>query len=67
MNGKVLLKLYKGSLQIVGRSSEKDSLYDEDVVTFEDDKGAYNQADADGFIKLNAMRMRIATRFEKDN
>ena len=60
VNGEVRLKLYKGSITVVGRKSESDSLFDEAIVTFEDDKGAYDQKDAAGFIKLNALRMRIA-------
>lgn len=59
VNGDVRVKLYKGSVQVVGRRSA-DSLFDEKVATFEDDAGAYNQKDAEGFIKLNALRMRIA-------
>lgn len=59
VNGKVRLKLYKGNVIVVGRESD-DSLFDEDVATFEDDAGAYDQKDAEGFIKLNALRMRIA-------
>lgn len=59
VNGKVRLKLYKGNVMVVGRESE-DSLFDENMATFEDDAGAYNQADAAGFIKLNALRLRIA-------
>ncbi|MFT4520273.1 MAG: argininosuccinate synthase [Halioglobus sp.] len=59
VNGKVRLKLYKGNVMVVGRQSA-DSLFDESIATFEDDAGAYNQADAEGFIKLNALRMRIA-------
>jgi argininosuccinate synthase len=59
VNGKVRLKLYKGNVIVVGRQST-DSLFDESIATFEDDAGAYNQADAEGFIKLNALRMRIA-------
>lgn len=62
VNGKVRVKLYKGSVSIVGRASETDSLFDESIATFEDDEGAYNQKDAEGFIKLNALRMRIAAR-----
>ena len=58
VNGKVRLKLYKGNVSIVGRQSEHDSLFDEAIATFEDDGGAYNQADAEGFIKLNALRLR---------
>jgi len=62
VNGKVRVKLYKGSVSIVGRMSETDSLFDESIATFEDDEGAYNQKDAEGFIKLNALRMRIAAK-----
>ncbi len=59
VNGDVRVKLYKGAVSVVGRRSE-DSLFDEKVATFEDDAGAYDQKDAAGFIKLNALRMRIA-------
>jgi argininosuccinate synthase len=59
VNGRVRLKLYKGNVIVVGRDSEN-SLFDEDIATFEDDAGAYNQGDAEGFIKLNALRLRIA-------
>jgi argininosuccinate synthase len=59
VNGWVKLKLYKGSVSTVARDS-KDSLFDQTIATFDDDGGAYNQADAAGFIKLNALRMRIA-------
>ncbi|BCD98040.1 argininosuccinate synthase [Marinagarivorans cellulosilyticus] len=59
VNGDVRLKLYKGSVSAVGRRSEQ-SLFDEKIATFEDDAGAYDQKDAEGFIKLNALRMRIA-------
>ena len=59
VNGFVRLKLYKGSVSVVTRDS-KDTLFDQNIATFDDDGGAYNQADADGFIKLNALRMRIA-------
>lgn len=59
VNGVVRVKLYKGNVSVVGRQSE-DSLFDESIATFEDDAGAYNQADAEGFIKLNALRLRIA-------
>ncbi len=62
VNGKVRLKLYKGNVSVVGRASESDSLFDESIATFEDDKGAYNQKDAEGFIKLNALRLRIAAK-----
>jgi argininosuccinate synthase len=60
VNGEVRVKLYKGSVSAVGRKSVTNSLFDEAIVTFEDDQGAYNQKDAEGFIKLNALRMRIA-------
>ncbi len=59
VNGQVRVKLYKGNVTVVGRQSE-DSLFDEKIATFEDDAGAYNQKDAEGFIKLNALRLRIA-------
>ena len=62
VNGKVKLKLYKGNVTVVGRMSDTDSLFDEAIATFEDDEGAYNQKDAEGFIKLNALRMRIAAK-----
>ena len=62
VNGEVRLKLYKGNVFVVGRDSATDSLFDEAVATFEDDGGAYNQKDAEGFIKLNALRMRIAAK-----
>ncbi len=60
VNGEVRLKLYKGNVMVAGRQSAADSLFDESIATFEDDAGAYNQQDAEGFIKLNALRMRIA-------
>ncbi|MCE2989929.1 MAG: argininosuccinate synthase [Nitrosomonadaceae bacterium] len=60
VNGRVTLKLYKGTVMCVGRESKTDSLFDQTISTFDDDGGAYNQADAGGFIKLNALRMRIA-------
>jgi argininosuccinate synthase len=60
VNGKVRVKLYKGSVSVVGRASETDSLFDESIATFEDDAGAYDQKDAEGFIKLNALRLKIA-------
>jgi argininosuccinate synthase len=59
VNGVVRLKLFKGNAAVVGRKSE-DTLFDEHLATFEDDSGAYDQADAEGFIKLNALRLRIA-------
>ncbi|MCK5640547.1 MAG: argininosuccinate synthase, partial [Gammaproteobacteria bacterium] len=62
VNGTVRLKLYKGNVSVVGRKSETDSLFDESIATFEDDAGAYDQKDAAGFIKLNALRLRIAAK-----
>ena len=60
VDGQVRLELYKGNVTVLGRRSEN-SLYDETIATFEDDGGAYQQRDAEGFIKLNALRMRVAT------
>ena len=65
VNGTVRLKLYKGSVMVVGRKSSSDSLFDARIATFEEDRGAYNQKDAEGFIKLNALRMRIAAAKKK--
>ncbi len=65
VNGTVRLKLYKGTVMTVGRASKTDSLFDPAIVTFEEDYGAYNQADAGGFIKLNALRMRIAANLRR--
>ena len=65
VNGDVRVKLYKGSVSAVGRRSETDSLFDEKMATFEDDAGAYDQKDAAGFIKLNALRLRIAANKRK--
>ncbi len=65
VNGVVRLKLYKGNVSVVGRKSTTDSLFDASIATFEDDKGAYNQKDAEGFIKLNALRMRIAAKRQR--
>ena len=65
VNGIVRLKLYKGTVMTVGRSSEHDSLFDPAISTFEDDQGAYDQADAAGFIRLNALRLRIAANLRK--
>ena len=59
VNGAVRLKLYKGSVSVLARDSAN-TLFDQNIATFDDDGGAYNQADAGGFIKLNALRMRIA-------
>ena len=61
VNGMVRLKLYKGSVSVLGRRSP-DSLFDESMATFEDDRGAYSQQDATGFIRLNALRLRIAAK-----
>ncbi len=65
VNGTVRLKLYKGNVGVVGRKSASDSLFDASIATFEEDKGAYNQKDAEGFIKLNALRLRIAAKRQK--
>ena len=62
VNGVVRLKLYKGNVIVVGRKSERDSLFDPSIATFEEDKGAYNQKDAEGFIRLNALRLRIGAK-----
>lgn len=62
VNGKVRLKVYKGNVVIVGRESATDSLFDESIATFEDDAGAYDQKDAEGFIKLNALRLKLAAK-----
>jgi argininosuccinate synthase len=64
-NGTVRLRLYKGTVMVTGRSSKSDSLFDASISTFEDDRGAYNQADAEGFIRLNALRMRIAAKLKR--
>ncbi len=65
VNGWVRLKLYKGNVIVVSRDSKTNSLFDMNIATFDDDGGAYNQVDAGGFIKLNALRMRIAGRLNK--
>jgi argininosuccinate synthase len=62
VNGVVRLKLYKGNVMVVGRKSETNSLFDESIATFEEDAGAYDQGDATGFIRLNALRLRVAGR-----
>ena len=62
VNGTVRLKLYRGTVLVVGRASRSDSLFDARIATFDDDKGAYNQADAAGFIRLNALRLRIGAK-----
>lgn len=61
VNGEVCLKLYKGNVEVIGRRSD-DSLFDENIATFEDDRGSYDQKDAAGFIKLNALRLAIAAK-----
>ena len=65
VNGTVRMKLYKGNVIVAGRKSESDSLFDSSIATFEDDAGAYDQKDAAGFIKLNALRLRIAAKRAK--
>jgi len=65
VSGEVRLKLYKGNITVVGRKSDN-TLFDESIATFEDDAGAYNQADAAGFIKLNALRLRTAANKGRD-
>ncbi|MEJ1414395.1 MAG: argininosuccinate synthase, partial [Candidatus Sedimenticola sp. (ex Thyasira tokunagai)] len=62
VNGTVRMKLYKGNIIVAGRKSETNSLFDEDIATFEEDEGAYDHKDAEGFIKLNALRLRVAAR-----
>lgn len=62
VNGTTRLKLYKGNVIVTGRKSETDSLFDASIATFEDDAGAYNQKDAEGFIKLNALRLRVESK-----
>ncbi len=62
VNGTVRLKLFKGTVTVIGRESKSDSLFDTRISTFDDDRGAYNQADAAGFIRLNALRLRIAAK-----
>jgi len=64
VTGTVTLKLYKGNVIVIGRSSPM-SLYAKDLVTFEDDRGAYDQKDAQGFIRLNALRLRTLARRRK--
>jgi argininosuccinate synthase len=65
VNGTVRVKLYKGTVMVTGRASKSDSLFDPSIATFEDDHGSYNQADAAGFIRLNALRMRIAAKLRR--
>jgi argininosuccinate synthase len=64
VNGTTRVKLYKGNVTVTGRKSKTDSLFDESIATFEDDEGAYNQKDAEGFIKLNALRLRVQNRLK---
>ena len=66
VNGEVRVSLYKGNVTVTGRQSS-DSLFDENIATFEADGGAYDQADAEGFIKLNALRLRIAANKGREN
>ena len=66
VSGSVKLKLYKGGVYVIGRSSTTDSLYDAGIVTFDEDAGAYEQSDATGFIRLNALRLRLAARRERN-
>ena len=66
VNGEVRLQLYRGNVTVLGRRSQSDSLFDESIATFEDDRGAYDQKDAEGFIRLNALRMRIAAGRDSD-
>ena len=56
VSGSVKIKLFKGNIMIIGRSSDK-SLYNQDLCTFEEDNGLFNQKDSEGFIKLNALRL----------
>jgi argininosuccinate synthase len=67
VNGTVRVKLYKGTVMVTGRASHRDSLFDPDIATFEEDRGAYDQTDAEGFIRLNALRMRIAAKRKRKN
>ena len=62
VNGSVRLKLYKGNVQVVGRKSDTDDLFDPEIATFEDDRGAYDQKDAEGFIRINSLRLRISAK-----
>jgi len=65
VNGTVRLKLNRGTVMVTGRASKTDSLFDPAIATFEDDAGAYDQADAAGFIRLNALRLRIAAKQQR--
>lgn len=64
VNGRVRLKLFKGQVMVIGRESARDSLFDPTIATFEDDGGRYNQADASGFIRLTALRLRTQARLK---
>jgi argininosuccinate synthase len=64
VSGRVTMKLYKGNATVIGRESEQ-SLYDQDLVTFEEGSGSYDQRDAAGFIRLNALRLRIIGQRER--
>ncbi|MEO8114250.1 MAG: argininosuccinate synthase, partial [Phenylobacterium sp.] len=64
VTGQVRVKLYKGNVTIIGRTSPH-SLYDQDLVTFEEGAVAYDQRDAGGFIKLNALRLRVLAQRDK--
>ena len=66
VNGEVRLKLYKGNVLVVGRRPANNSLYDANVVTFEDNRGAYDQKDAEGFIRLNSLRLRLAAQRDSE-
>ncbi|MCW9021934.1 MAG: argininosuccinate synthase [Sedimenticola sp.] len=66
VNGVVRMRLYKGNVIVAGRKSDTNSLFDATIATFEDDEGAYDQKDASGFIKLNALRLRVASRLKKN-
>jgi argininosuccinate synthase len=66
VEGEVTLKLYKGNVMVTGRESDK-SLYSDALVTFEDDRGAYDQKDAEGFIRLNALRLRTLAARDRKN
>jgi argininosuccinate synthase len=66
VNGRVRLKLYKGNVTVIGRESPY-SLYDQDLVTFEEGQSAYDHRDAGGFIKLNALRLRVLAKRDARN
>jgi argininosuccinate synthase len=64
VSGRVTMKLYKGNATVIGRTSDQ-SLYDQDLVTFEEGSGSYDHRDAAGFIRLNALRLRIAAKRDR--